>query len=255
MTSNSPSGMGPPLLRTYRYFDLVGMLFVAVLLITNTVGVKIIQVGPFSLPGGVLVFPIAYIFGDVLTEVYGYRASRRIIWSGLCLNFLMSLVYAAVGALPHPSFWTNQPAYAAILGQVPRIVTASMIAYFAGEFSNSYVLAKMKIWTGGRWLWTRTIGSTIVGEGVDTVVFVLLAFTGVFPSAALLQIVISNYVVKVAYEVLATPITYWVVSFLKRAEHEDYYDYNTNFNPFALGESGVRLSPNAVVGSSATSDQ
>lgn len=223
--------------RAYRYFDLVGMLFVAVLLISNTVGVKIIQVGPLSLPGGVLLFPISYIFGDVLTEVYGYRASRRIIWSGLVLNFMMSGVYALVGALQPAPFWTSQQAYAAVLGQVPRIVLASMIAYFCGEFSNSYVLAKLKIWTKGRHLWMRTIGSTLVGEGIDSVIFVLLAFLGTLPGPALTTIIVSNYLFKISYEVVATPFTYRVVAFLKRAENEDYYDIDTNFNPFVLSDS------------------
>jgi len=244
---NAPN---PATTRSYRYFDLVAMLFVAVLLISNTVGGKILQVGPLSLPGGILVFPISYIFGDVLTEVYGYRASRRIIWSGLALNFLMSMMYVLVGALPQASFWPHQEAYNTILGQVPRIVLASMIAYFCGEFSNSYVLAKMKILTRGRWLWTRTIGSTIVGEGIDTLVFVLIAFSGVFPPGAILRIVISNYVVKVAYEVLATPLTYKVVGFLKTREKEDYYDYNTNFNPFLIADSGIRVGESAEDGGS-----
>lgn len=224
----------------YRYFDLVGMLFVAVLLISNTVGIKIIQVGPLSLPGGVLLFPISYIFGDVLTEVYGYRASRRIIWFGLGMTLLMSACYALVGHLPAASYWQGQGAYEATLGQVPRIVLASMVAYICGEFSNSYVLAKMKVAMQGRRLWMRTIGSTIVGEGVDTLVFVLVAFVGVFPTAALVTIIVSNYLVKVLYEVVATPFTYRIVSFLKRAENEDYFDRNTNFNPFALGDSEVR---------------
>jgi queuosine precursor transporter len=229
--------------RSYRYYDLIGMLFVATLLISNTVGVKVLQIGPLSLPGGVLVFPISYIFGDVLTEVYGYRASRRIIWFGLLMNFLMSGVYAVVGAITPASFWTGQQSYDAILGQVPRIVSASMVAYFCGEFSNSYVLAKLKIVTRGKYLWTRTIASTLVGEGIDTVVFVLLAFTGVFEPGDLLVIAVSNYVFKVAYEIASTPMTYAIVGFLKRAEAEDYYDHDTNFNPFALHDSGVRSRP------------
>lgn len=227
--------------RVYRYFDLVGMLFVAVLLISNTVGVKILQIGPLSLPGGVLLFPISYIFGDVLTEVYGYRASRRIIWSGLFLNFMMSGFYALVGAVRPATFWTNQQAYEAILGQVPRIVSASMVAYFCGEFSNSYVLAKLKIWMRGRHLWMRTIGSTLVGEGVDSLVFVILAFWGSLPWSAISTIIVSNYIFKVAYEIIATPFTYKVVAFLKRAENEDYYDIGTNFNPFALQDSRVEV--------------
>lgn len=227
--------------KAYRYFDLVGMLFVAVLLISNTVGVKILQIGPLSLPGGVLLFPISYIFGDVLTEVYGYRASRRIIWAGLLLNFMMSGFYALVGVVRPAPFWTNQQAYEAILGQVPRIVLASMVAYFCGEFSNSYVLAKLKIWMKGRHLWMRTIGSTLVGEGVDSVVFVLLAFWGTLPWSAISTIIVSNYIFKLAYEIIATPFTYKIVAFLKRAENEDYYDIGTNFNPFALQDSRIEV--------------
>ena len=220
---------------TYRYFDLVGMVFVAMLLMANTVGSKILQVGPLSLPGGILVFPITYIFGDVLTEVYGYSASRRIIWMGLFLLGVMSAVYALVGALPSAVFWTHQASYEAVLGQAPRIALASMVAYFAGEFSNSYVLAKMKVWTHGRALWSRTIGSTVVGEGVDTVVFVLVAFVGTYRANELWVVIVSNYLVKVAYEVIATPFTYRVVAFLKNREGVDYFDHDTRFSPFVFG--------------------
>jgi uncharacterized integral membrane protein (TIGR00697 family) len=233
----------PEARRTYKYFDIIGMLFVAVLLISNTVGTKIIALGPLALPGGVLLFPISYIFGDVLTEVYGYSASRRIIWTGLGLNVLMCLSYAAVSALPGAPFWSNQAAFETILGQVPRIVAASLLAYFCGEFSNSYVLAKMKIATSGRHLWMRTITSTLVGEGVDTLVFVAVAFLGTFTAAALLQIIVSNYVVKVLYEVAATPITYITVHRLKRAENEDFYDRNTVFNPFRVVNSATDSAP------------
>lgn len=224
----------PEIPTKYRYFDLIGMCFVASLLISNTVGVKLIQIGPFSLPGGIYVFPITYIFGDILTEVYGYRASRRIIWTGLGLLVVMSLVYALVGATSPAPFWSSDTAYSQILGQVPRIVLASALAYFCGEFSNSYLLAKMKVWTEGKHLWTRTIGSTLVGEGVDTCVFVLIAFAGTIPASAILAVIASNYVVKVVYEVIATPVTYRVVGFLKSREGVDTYDRDTDFNPFRL---------------------
>lgn len=218
----------------WKYFSLISSVFVAILLISNTVGVKVVDVFGLNLPGGIIVFPVSYIFGDVLTEVYGYRASRRIIWTGLACAVMMSGVYYVVEQLPAASFWPHQQAYESILGFAPRITLASIIAYFCGEFSNSYVLAKMKLFTNGRHLWTRTIGSTIVGEGVDTLVFCAVAFTGVFTSIQILSIVLANYVVKVAYEVIATPATYAVVGFLKRAEGVDVYDYGTNFNPFVF---------------------
>jgi len=218
----------------WRFFPYVGCLFVAVLLIANTVGGKVVSVFGLNLPGGIVIFPISYIFGDVLTEVYGFRASRRIIWTGLFCNALMSFVYLAVQYLPAAPFWPHQTAYEEILGFVPRITMASICAYFSGEFCNSYVLAKMKIWTKGKYLWTRTIGSTVIGEGVDTIIFCLIAFSGKFPAPAIFSIIISNYVVKVLYEVLATPLTYRVVSFLKKAEEVDVYDYKTNFNPFVM---------------------
>lgn len=220
--------------RTYRYIDLVMAAFVAVLLISNIASTKIVAFGPFSFDGGTLLFPLAYIFGDVLTEVYGYRRSRRVIWTGFFWLVMTALVLGIVDWLPAASDWSGQDAFHAILGQTPRIVAASLLAYFAGEFSNSFVLAKMKLATQGRWLWTRTIGSTLVGEGVDTVVFVLVAFLGVLPNELVWAVLISNYIFKVGVEVVFTPVTYAVVAFLKRAEREDYYDRDTDFNPFAL---------------------
>lgn len=223
---------------TWKYFTLVSSVFVAVLLISNTVGTKVFSVFGLNLPGGVVVFPIAYIFGDILTEVYGYRASRSIIWTGLACNVLMALAYLVVENLPPAVFWENQEAYEAILGFVPRIVLASIIAYFFGEICNAFVLAKMKIFTQGKHLWTRTIGSTIVGQGVDTLVFCLVAFIGVFTPGQILSVILSNYVFKVAYEVLATPATYFVVNRLKRAEGVDVYDHDTDFNPFIIENPG-----------------
>ncbi|PIN77197.1 transporter [Candidatus Woesearchaeota archaeon CG10_big_fil_rev_8_21_14_0_10_34_8] len=220
-------------LKTYKYLDFITGLFVAVLLISNTASVKILNFGPFTFDGGTLLFPLTYIFGDILTEVYGYKRSRRVIWIGFFCVILMALVYAIVGFLPSAADWGMQDAYMSILGIVPRIVLASLIAYFAGEFSNSFILAKMKIWTKGKWLWTRTIGSTIVGEGVDTLLFVVIAFAGLMPNSLLIAIIISNYVFKVLMEAILTPVTYAVVNFLKKKEHEDHYDYQTNFNPFS----------------------
>ena len=212
-------------------------LFVAVLLISNVASTKIMRLGPFTFDGGTILFPVSYIFGDILTEVYGYRRSRRVIWTGFFCTGLMAAVLAIVGALPPAKGWENQSAYRTILGQTPRIVLGSLIAYFAGEFGNSYTLAKMKIWTGGRWLWTRTIGSTLVGEGVDTLLFVMIAFAGTMPGALLGSIIISNYVFKVGVEAVMTPVTYRVASFLKRVEHEDVYDVGTDFNPFKVSET------------------
>jgi hypothetical protein len=218
----------------YRYFDLVMAIFVAVLLISNVASSKILDLGPFTFDGGTILFPISYIFGDILTEVYGYSRSRRVIWIGFGCAALMALVFAIVGALPPAEGWRGQEAYMTILGQTPRIVLGSLIAYFAGEFSNSYTLAKMKVFTHGRWLWTRTIGSTIVGEGVDTLLFVLIAFYGLYNPSLLLSIIISNYLFKTGFEALVTPLTYLVVNNLKRVENEDYYDVDTDFNPFRV---------------------
>ncbi len=179
-----------------------------------------------------IIFPLSYIFGDILTEVYGYRQSRRAIWIGFLSAMVMSLVLGLVGLMSPAEGWELQEAYMAILGQTPRIVTASLIAYFAGEFSNSFILAKMKVFTKGKWLAARTISSTIAGQAIDTLIFVLIAFYGVFSNSLLLAIIVSNYIFKVLLEVAFTPLTYKIVNTLKRAEGVDYYDKKTNFNPF-----------------------
>jgi uncharacterized integral membrane protein (TIGR00697 family) len=220
---------------SYRYFDLIMASFVAVLLISNVASSKIMDLGPFTFDGGTILFPVSYIFGDILTEVYGYRRSRRVIWTGFGCAALMAAVFAVVGALPPAEGWEGQEAYLAILGLTPRIVLGSLVAYFCGEFSNSYVLAKMKLFTKGRWLWTRTIGSTLVGQGVDTLLFVLIAFYGILPVGLLMSVVVSNYIFKVGLETVMTPLTYRVVGWLKRQEQEDYFDYGTDFNPFKMG--------------------
>lgn len=216
----------------YRFLEVITGLFVAVLLISNVASTKFVQFGPFTFDGGTLLFPLSYIFGDILTEVYGYARSRRVIWTGFVAALMMSLTFGAVAALPPQS-----ETFSALLGLVPRIVVASLIAYFAGEFANSYTLAKLKVTTGGRMLWLRAIGSTLVGEGVDTVLFVLIAFYGLADAPPLLTVIISNYVFKLLVEVVLLPVTYAIVNALKRAEHEDYYDRATNFNPFALSGS------------------
>ena len=223
--------------KAFRYFDLIMALFVAILLISNIASTKILQLGPLTFDGGTLLFPISYIFGDILTEVYGYARSRRVIWMGFFCALLMAGTLTVVGWLPPAAGWEGQEAYQAILGMTVRIVLASLVAYWAGEFSNSYTLARMKILTKGRWLWTRTIGSTIVGQGVDTLLFVIIAFAGVLPGDLLLSIIISNYLFKTGLEIIMTPLTYWTVNFLKRVESEDFYDVDTNFNPFYLNVS------------------
>ena len=219
--------------RSYLWIDLVTSAFVAVLLISNIASTKILQLGPFSFDGGTILFPLAYIFGDVLTEVYGYRRSRRVIWTGFFWILAAAGIFALVDILPPARGWDLQSSYHSILGQAPRIVIASLVAYFAGEFSNSTVLAWMKVLTGGKWLWTRTISSTLVGEAVDTVLFLTIAFLGVLPPELLTAVFISNFIFKVGVEVLFTPITYKVVNILKKAEQEDYFDRGTNFNPFS----------------------
>jgi queuosine precursor transporter len=215
-----------------RYFDLISGSFIAVLLISNVTATKLVGLLGFPFDGGTLLFPLSYIFGDILTEVYGFGRARRVIWLGFLANALAAICFYVVGILPPAADWPNQSAYEAILGLVPRIVFASFIAYLCGEFTNSYVLAKMKIATQGKWLWTRTIGSTLVGEGVDTLIFVTIAFAGTIPLYSLWLMMIFNYVFKCGIEVLFTPITYWLVGALKRREQVDVYDKETVFNPF-----------------------
>ena len=234
--------------RAYRYFDLVMALFVTVLIVSNIASsAKIVDWG-FSVFGvrmafdaGTLLFPVSYIFGDVLTEVYGYKRSRRVIWTGFACLALSSLVLWVVRVLPGEPQWqqyAGQDAFVKILGGISSggIVLASLAAFWAGEFSNSFILAKMKILTQGRWLWTRTIGSTIVGELVDTLIFTVIAtVAGVFPWEIFVSLLLTNYIFKVGVESLMTPVTYWVVRVLKKREHEDYYDIGTDFNPFKVG--------------------
>ncbi|MBP7804634.1 MAG: queuosine precursor transporter [Candidatus Pacebacteria bacterium] len=220
--------------KNYKYLSSITVLFVSVLLISNIASSKIAILGPFTFDGGTILFPLSYIFGDVLTEVYGYKQSRRVIWTGLCMALLMSVIFYVVGKMPADPTWGHQDAYDFILGQTPRIVLASLIAYLAGEFSNSYILAKLKVKMKGKMLWVRTIGSTIVGEGIDTVLFVLIAFWGTIPTSLLVTIIVSNYIFKTGVEILLTPFTYKVTNFLKRKEQVDYYDTDTDFNPLNL---------------------
>ncbi|MBV9349377.1 MAG: queuosine precursor transporter, partial [Patescibacteria group bacterium] len=205
----------------YKHLTAISVFFVAVLLISNIASAKLVDFGWFTFDGGTLLFPLSYIFDDILTEVYGYKRSRRVIWLGFFSALMMSLILIIVGKLPAAPGWDNQSAYDAILGLTPRIVLASLVAYFCGEFSNSYILAKMKIWTKGKFLWTRTIGSTIVGELLDSALFITIAFAGIYAIPLLVTLAISNYLFKTGVEILFTPVTYAVVGFLKKSEQED----------------------------------
>ena len=221
--------------RLYKYYDLVMALFVTVLLCSNVIGAaKVCTVWGFTFGAGVLFFPISYIFNDVLTEVYGYARARKVVWAGFGAIIFASFMSWVVVTLPPAAGWNDQRAYETVFGQTPRIVFASLTAFFVGEFANSYVLAKMKILTSGRFLWSRTIGSTIVGEGVDSLVFYPVAFIGVWENRLVFTVMVSNYVIKVLWEAIVTPVTYRVVGFLKSAEQEDYYDVDTDFTPFSI---------------------
>ena len=228
--------------RQFRYYELVMAAFVTVLICSNLIGpAKIAQLdlpllGVVSFGAGVLFFPVSYVFGDILTEVYGYARARKVIWAGFAGLAFASIMAAVVVALPSAPFWNNQAAYEIAFGSTWRIVLASMCAYFCGEFVNSYVLAKMKILTAGKWLWTRTIGSTIFGEAVDSALFYPLAFygSGIIPDDKLPLVMLSQFAIKVGVEVVFTPLTYKVVNALKRAEHEDHFDRDTDFTPFSL---------------------
>ncbi|MGH9721936.1 MAG: queuosine precursor transporter [Bryobacteraceae bacterium] len=206
--------------------------FVVVLLISNLVAPKLTQIGPLTLSGAQLLFPVTYIFGDIFTEVYGYAGSRRAIWVGFFASGLMAAIGLIVVALPPHPDWHGQEAFERIFGLVPRIVAASLIAYWAGEFANSFVMAKMKVRTQGRHLWMRTVGSTAVGQAVDTIIVMFLVFAGRESLETIWKLIVSGYSGKVIYEVVATPLTYWVVNSLKRAEGVDIYDRGSDFNPF-----------------------
>jgi hypothetical protein len=224
-----------PNARRYKYLDALTTMFVVILLVSNLVAQKICMIGPFAVSGAVLLFPITYIFGDVFTEVYGFSASRRAIWLGTFGTALLYLMGVIVIELPGAPGWKNQQAFEVVFGFLPRIQTASLIAFWAGDFANSYTLARMKVWTGGKWLWTRTVGSTVVGQGVDTTLVITLTFAGKYPAMTLVNMIFTGYCLKVAYEVLATPVTYWVVGWLKASEHADAFDRGEDFNPFHLG--------------------
>lgn len=226
--------------RQYRFYDLIMAAYVCVLLCANLIGpaklttIQVPLVGDVTFLAGVLFFPLSYIFGDILTEVYGYARDRRVVWAGFgALTFAAFMAWVIV-VLPPADGWQNQAHVAAIFGNTPRIVAASILAFWCGSFVNSYVLARMKIMTGGRWLWTRTIGSTLCGEAVDTLIFYTVAFAGIWEGALLWKVLLTQYALKSGWEIVVTPVTYRVVAYLKRMENEDYYDRATDFTPFSL---------------------
>lgn len=218
------------------WFVIAVAVFITCLITANITAVKLVNVFGLVLPAGIVIFPISYIFGDILTEVYGYRLARRIIWLGFLCNLLVVVAIWVGQVLPPATFWNGQAAYERILGYTPRLLLASFLAYLVGEFANSFVMAKMKIATRGRLLWTRTIGSTLVGEGLDSLVFMTVAFVGEIPMAVLALVIATQWLAKSAYEAAATPLTYVAVRFLKRREGIDVYDYDTRFNPLLLKE-------------------
>lgn len=224
----TPESPGAP---AARLLPMITGVFVGVLILSNILAAKMVRLGPFVFDGGTLLFPLSYIFGDVLTEVYGYKASRRVIWTGLAMLLVMSFNIWLIGTLPSDPSWGLQGEYDRILWVVPRIVLASILGYFAGEYSNSVVLSRLKIVTKGRFLWVRTIGSTLVGELCDTLIFVGIAFAGTYPASVLVAMILSNYLFKCSIEILFTPITYRVVAFVKRREGIDAYDYGETYNP------------------------
>lgn len=232
-----------PAARSYRYYDFVMAAFVTVLICSNFIGaakqavIDLPVFGPTPFGAGILFFPISYFFGDILTEVYGYGRDRRVVWAGffaIAFASFMAWVVVHLPAGPSDYMKTYQPALETVFGNAWRIAAASMIAFWCGSFANSYVLAKMKLLTSGRMLWTRTIGSTVVGEAVDSSLFYVIAFYGIWETSDIVKVALIQYVLKTSWEVLATPLTYWVVNTLKRVENEDYYDRGTNFNPFSL---------------------
>ncbi len=217
-------------------FVAIVALFVATLIASNIIAVKVVALGSLVLPAAIILFPVAYILGDVLTEVYGYAAARRVIWIGFLCNLLVVAAIWVAGMLPAAVFWEDQAAWDSVLGAAPRILLASFLAYLVGEFANAFVLAKLKVATEGRHLWLRTIGSTLVGQGLDSAVFITLAFAGILPTGALVTAIVTQWLVKSAYEAAATPVTYAVIGWLKRTEGVDTFDRDTKFNPLAISD-------------------
>lgn len=219
-----------------QWFILVVAVFVTSLLTANIISVKLVEISGLVFPAGVVIFPVSYIFGDILTEVYGYRRARKVIWLGFLCNLLVVLAVAAAIALPPAGFWGGQEAFVQILGFTPRLLLASFAAYLVGEFANAFVLARLKMATAGRWLWLRTISSTVIGQGLDSMIFITIAFWGTIPLAGLTSAVVTQWLIKSAYEALATPLTYLVVNALKRVEGVDAFDRQVDFNPLRLAD-------------------
>ncbi len=222
--------------RYSRWFVISVAVFITCLITANITAVKLVNIFGLVLPAAIIIFPISYIFGDILTEVYGYRQARRVIWLGFLCNLIAVVAIWLAQVLPSASFWSGQAAYERILGYTPRLLLASFLAYLMGEFANSFVLAKMKIATQGRWLWSRTIGSTLIGEGLDSLVFMTIAFVGERPTAGLASAIVTQWLAKSAYEAAVTPVTYAAVKFLKQKEGINAYDYKTRFNPFLVSD-------------------
>jgi uncharacterized integral membrane protein (TIGR00697 family) len=220
--------------RRYKYLDVLTTAFVVILLVSNLIAQKVCQIGPFALSGAILLFPITYIFGDIFTEIYGFAASRRAIWLGFFGTILLYFMGAIIIAFPAAPGWHNQEAFSIVFGFIPRILAASLVAFWAGEFANSYTMARLKLLTDGRKLWTRTIGSTVVGQAIDTTLVIILTFVGTIPLKTLGNMILTAYLLKVAYEILATPVTYLVINWLKKAEQADAFDSNESFNPFSF---------------------
>jgi uncharacterized integral membrane protein (TIGR00697 family) len=218
------------------WFVVAVTVFITCLITANITAVKLVSVFGLVLPAAIAIFPVSYIFGDILTEVYGYRQARRVIWLGFLCNLIAVVAIWLGQVLPPASFWSGQAAYERILGYTPRLLLASFLAYLLGEFANAFVMAKMKIATKGRWLWSRTIGSTLIGEGLDSLVFMTIAFIGEVPTTGLASAIVTQWLAKSAYEACVTPLTYAAVNFLKRKEGLDVYDYETRFNPLLLGQ-------------------
>src|SRR5947209_13853641 len=226
----------PPIVPRYKYLDALTTAFVVILLVSNLIAQKVCLIGPFAVSGAILLFPITYIFGDVFTEVYGFGASRRAIWLGFFGTALLYLMGAITIALPPAPDWHNQQAFTTVFGIIPRILAASLIAFWAGEFANAYTMARLKLLTNGRMLWIRTIGSTIVGQAVDTTLVVILTFAGTVQISTLANMITTGYLLKVCYEILATPLTYAVIAWLKDAEKSDVFDSEKDFNPFSFAQ-------------------
>jgi len=218
------------------WFLLIVMVFITCLITANIIAVKLIDLGGLILPSGIIIFPISYIVGDILTEVYGFRRARQVIWLGFVCNVITVIAIVIAQALPSAGFWDGQAAYDRILGYTPRLLLASFVAFLVGEFANSYILSRLKVATKGKWLWLRTITSTIVGQGLDSFIFIFIAFWGTSPQAALISAMVAQWLFKVAYEAAATPLTYVVVNFIKRQEGIDTYDRDISFNPLSLAE-------------------